>query len=189
MKVITALLATTLLASAPAIAAEDGGFYVGAGAGSFGVDVSDVEEGIAFNDDDTSFKLFGGYNFNKYFGVELEYLDGGTASESYDLGEGATLDIDIDTSGFNASIVGMIPIGERFNLFAKLGMIFWDVDYSADFDGVIFDESDSGEDLSWGLGAGFDFTERFGARIEYQEFDVHDADSVDLISASVTWSF
>lgn len=191
MKFIIATLATGLLAVTPAMAAEDGGFYVGAGAGSFGIDYNEVDNGdvFTFSGDDTAFKLFGGYNFNKYLGAEVEYLDGGTIDETYDLGEGFTLGVDIDVTGFNLSIVGVAPIGERFSLFAKVGMVFWDVDFIEDFDGDVTVYNDSGEDLSWGLGAGFNFTDQFGARIEYQSFDVHDLDTVDLISASVTWSF
>lgn len=189
MKLLIAALVTGLLVITPALAAEDGGFYIGAGVGSFGVGFDEAEEDVSFDDDDTAFKLFGGYGFNKHFGVELEYIDGGSLSESYDLGAGYMLDIDVDVAGFNASVMGIVPIGERLKLFAKLGMIFWDVDYAAVFDGEVFSESDSGEDVSWGLGASFDFTERLGARVEYQEFDVHDADSTDLISASVIIRF
>ncbi len=191
MKICTALLAAALLASPLAMAAEDGGFYVGAGMGSFGIDYRETENSVdfTFKGDDTAFKLFGGYNFNRYIGTELEYFDGGTIDQSYDLGKGTTLDVDIDVTGFNLSVVGVAPIGERFTVFAKLGMVFWDVDFTEDYSGAITVYNDSGEDLSWGLGAGFDFTEQFGARVEYQAFEVHDLDTVDLISASVTWRF
>ena len=88
-------------------------------------------------------------------------------------------------SGFNASLRGALPVGEQFSLFAKVGMMFWDVDVdSAELSG-----SDSGEDFSWGIGAGFDFTETLGATVEYQGFEVEDTDTVDLISASLVWKF
>ena len=43
MKLILAAVATTLLAAAPAMAADDGGFYVGAGLGIFSVDGTGFE--------------------------------------------------------------------------------------------------------------------------------------------------
>ncbi len=171
MKFIFATMAAAILAASPALAADDGGFYVGAGVGSFGVDVG------GFNGSDTGFKVFGGYGFNQYFGVDVEYLDGGTVEDS---------SVKIDVSGFNASVTGTLPIAEQFQVFAKLGMLFWDADFHAPGLGS---DSDSGEDFSWGVGAGYDFTDNFGARIEYQGFEIQDTDTVDLISASVVWKF
>lgn len=170
MKFIFAVLATAVLAASPAIAADGGGFYLGAGVGSFGVDVD------SFSGSDTGFKLLGGYGFNDYFGLELEYLDGGTLEDG-----GAKIDV----TGFNASVMGSWPVTEQFDVFAKLGMLFWDADFHVPGDSG----SDSGEDFSWGIGAGFDFTDNFGARIEYQGFEIQDTDTADLISASVVWKF
>jgi OmpA-OmpF porin, OOP family len=168
-KFILAAVAGSFLA-APAMAADDGGFYVGAGVGSMGVDIG------PFSDDDIGYKVFGGWMFNPYIGAELEYLDGGSAED---------FDIKIETSGFNASLRAAYPVSEQFDLFAKVGMLFWDVDVDT-FDG---DGSDSGEDFSWGVGAGFDFTDNLGVTVEYQGFEIEDTDTVDLISAGLVWKF
>jgi OOP family OmpA-OmpF porin len=168
MRLIYAFVASALLASAPAFAADDSGFYVGAGVGDFGVEIG------AFDDSDIGFKVFGGYQFMKYLGAELEYIDGGTAED---------FGLKVDVSGFNLSAMGILPVGEKFNVFAKLGMIFWDADLSGAARG-----SDSGEDFSWGVGAGYDFTDQFGARLEYQGFEIEDADG-DMISLSASWKF
>lgn len=168
MRFIFALIAASAFAISPAVA-EDGGFYVGAGVGDFGIDLGPVDGS------DTGFKLFGGYLFNKNFGVELEYLDGGTA----DFGP-----VGIDVSGFNLSGIGILPVGEKFNLFAKLGMLFWDASLSGKGGG-----DDSGEDFSWGIGAGYSFTDQFGMRLEYQGFEIEDTDTVDLLSVGASWKF
>lgn len=170
MKFIFAMLATAVLAASPAMAADDGGFYVGAGVGSFSLDVGD------FDDSDTGFKVLGGYGFNKYFGLELEYIDGGTIEDS---------GVEVDVSGFVASLMGSYPVTEQFDVFAKVGMLFWDVDF--DFFGD--SGSESGEDFAWGVGAGYDFTDNFGARLEYQAFNLEDDIDGDMISASVVWKF
>ena len=169
-KFIFAAVASLVLA-APAMAADDGGVYVGAGVGSFGVDIG------GFGGDDVGFKVFGGWMFNPYIGAEIEYIDGGTAEDG-----GA----EIDTSGFNASLRGAYPVSEQFSVFAKVGMLFWDADVDL---GEFGSGSDDGEDVSWGIGAGFDFADNLGMTVEYQGFEIEDTDTVDMISASVVWKF
>jgi opacity protein-like surface antigen len=166
MKFIFALIAASVFAVSPAMA-QDSGFYVGAGIGDFGI------EDNGFDGSDTGFKVFGGYRFIKYLAAEVEYLDGGTVEDG---------GLEIDVSGFNLSGVGILPVGEKFSLFAKLGMIFWDADSNGFGD-------DSGEDFSWGIGAGYSFTEQFGMQLEYQGFEIEDADTVDMISLGASWKF
>lgn len=168
MRFIFALVAASALAMSPAMA-QDTGFYVGAGIGDFGVDVG------TFDGSDTGFKAFGGYQFIKYLAAEVEYLDGGTVEDR---------GFEIDVSGFNLSGMGILPVGEKFSLFAKLGMIFWDADL-----GGVERGSDSGEDFSWGVGGGYDFTDQFGMRLEYQGFEIEDTDTVDMISLGASWKF
>lgn len=194
MRFIFAFVASALLASAPAFAADDAGFYVGAGIGDGSVTV-DIDEASDFDGSDTAFKVFGGYKFMKYVGVELEYVDGGDAEDQWrESFEGVTeeLKVTIGFSGFNASAVGFLPIGEKFSVFGKLGFMMWDADLRArySFDGFSDSESDSesGTDFSWGVGAGFDFTDNLGVRVEYQAFEIEDADA-DLFSGSVVWMF
>jgi OOP family OmpA-OmpF porin len=199
MRFIFALLAMAAFAVSPAMAADDGGFYVGAGFGGFEVDIDDFEEGADFKGDDTAFKLFGGWKFNKYIGGELEYIDGGTVEEKYSDGVD-TLKVGIDVSGFNVSLLGAFPIGDQFDVFAKLGMFMWDGDFQAKISGPLCDElqefgescteraTDDGSDFSWGVGANWYFMENFGARLEYQIFEIEDADA-DSWSLSVLWMF
>ena len=90
-KVLLAAMAGALFAATPAFAADDGGFYVGASIGQFGVDES------GFSESDTSFKLFGGWMYNQFIGGDLEYIDGGTVRDG---------DFGIDSTGINVSIKG-----------------------------------------------------------------------------------
>jgi opacity protein-like surface antigen len=199
MRFIFALLAMAALAVSPAMAADDGGFYVGAGFGSLEIDIDDFEEGADFTGQDTAYKLFGGWKFNKYIGGELEWIDGGTAEEKYTTGVD-TLKAGIDVSGFNLSLLGAFPIGEQFDVFAKLGLFNWNADVDANISGPLCDElieigesckesaSDDGTDFSWGVGANWYFMENFGARAEYQSFEVDEA-TADSWFISVLWMF
>lgn len=121
--------------------------------------------------------MLGEYGFNEYLGLELEYLDGGTIEDS---------GLEIDTSGFVASVMGTYPVTGQFGVFAKIGMLFWDVDATIPGEGS---GSESGEDFAGGIGAGYDFTENLGARLEYQGFALEEDVDGDLISAAVVWKF
>ena len=111
-RLFVAAVAGTMFAATPVLAAGDGGPYVGAGVGSYGVDVG------AFSGDDTGYKVFAGWMFSPFIGGELEYIDGGSAEE---FGAG------LDMTGFNASLKAVYPI-DQFSLFAKAGLYMWDAD-------------------------------------------------------------
>lgn len=199
MRFIFAFVTGALLAASPAFAADDAGFYVGAGLGQSSVKV-DIVEGADFDASSTAFKLFGGYQFFKYLGVELEYIDAGDADDSWSYDSGTfteRLKATIGFSGFNTSAVGILPIGEKFNLFAKLGFIYWDADLKlqytyTDIKGSFSEserDSDSGTDFSWGIGGTFKITPNLGVRAEYQDFDIAEADRTDLWTISGVWMF
>ena len=213
MKRIALALAVALgLASMPTLAA-DPGFYVGAGIGQFSTEIDElslVEDGesesvpLGFDDDDTGFKVFAGYQFLTWLGAEIGYVDGGTASESYSDPDLGSLKLEADVSALTIAAVGTLPIGDMFELYGKLGMAFWEGDLAFTATGAICDElqaigescsasdSDDGEDFYYGIGAGINIGERFNVRIEYEVFEIDpqdvDADGT-FLSASAVYRF
>lgn len=184
--------------SAQAMAADEG-FYVGAGAGVFSVDAGEIDDGIDFDEDDTGFRGFGGWQFNKNFGVELGYIDGGSASATIgDIDvDGIEADVDVDVSGIDLFLTGTLPIGETFYAFAKAGMVSWDADLDATVreddgeGGVITTElsaSDSGEDPAYGAGFGMNLGDNAKVQVDYTLYDTGDVDS-DFLAASFLWKF
>jgi OmpA-OmpF porin, OOP family len=135
----------------------------------------------------TAFRIFGGWQFNENFGLEAGYVDGGSASETFNI-EGTDVDVDIDVTGIDLMLRGVLPMGESFFAFAQAGVIFWDADFKASALGVSESDSDSGEDLIYGAGIGFNFSENAGVRAEYMMYDISDTD-VDSILASIFWRF
>jgi opacity protein-like surface antigen len=116
--------------------------------------------------------------FNQFIGGDLEYIDGGTVRDG---------DFGIDSTGFNVSVKGNWPVTEQFDVFGKVGYYFWDADI--DVTGNSGQESnESGSDVSWGIGAGWNFTENLGLVAEYQWFTVEEADST-LWSGGIIWKF
>lgn len=209
MKRIALALAVALgLVSVPTLAA-DPGFYVGAGVGEFNVEIDSVSLGdetasLDFDDGDTGFKVFGGYQFLPWLGAELGYVDGGTASESYSDQDLGSAELEVDVTAITIAAVGTLPIGDMFELYGKLGMALWEGDLTATVTGTLCDElqaigescsdsaSDDGEDFYYGVGAGINIGERFNVRIEYEIFEIDpqdvDADA-NFLSASAVYRF
>jgi len=195
-KTLVAAVATTLLAASPAFAADDTGFYVGAGVGNFAANSDLIYNGKDWDGSDFGYKVFGGYQFMKWLAAEAEYVDGGEPDDNFNSPAfpDDRLKASVGITGFVGSAVGIWPIGESFNLFGKLGFIYWDADGSAkirDAAGTIVKTSvgEDGTDFAWGVGGTWNFTETFGVRAEYQGFELSNFDSVDFASASIIWRF
>ena len=164
---------------APAAWAGTGLVGLSAGQTSLDDDLSGVDYGS-----DTGWKLFGGYDFIKYFGVEGGYTDMGTMSSSY-----AGIDVNADISGFGLYARGMVPIGSNFEFFGKLGYVMWDADMTVEGMGMQASASDSGNDLAFGAGAAWHFNERYGVRLEYEVFDIEDTSSAAFTSVGFSFAF
>lgn len=168
--VLAAILASSI--SLPVIAA-DTGFYVGGSVGrsDYGVGPGDLGMTSGTVDDtDTAYKVFGGYNFTRNFGVEAAYVDLGDLTFSGNVGA-TPVSGSADVEGFNISAVLTAPINERFSVFGKLGAFVWDGDFSANSTAVSWSGSDSGTDFSAGLGASYSFNKNLSLRAEYEYFD------------------
>jgi OOP family OmpA-OmpF porin len=167
------------LAAAPAFAV-DNGIYLGASVGQSGVEVDESFEGenFSFDADSTGFKVIAGWRFLDWLAVEGNYVDLGSGDDTI---AGTKVEADID--GLSVSAVGFLPVGP-VDLFARVGAINWDAKISALGESV----SDDGTDLTYGVGAQFRVWS-LSIRAEYEQFDVDAADTVDMISLGVTWTF
>ena len=151
-----------------AIAGADSGFYIGGGAGDASV------SSAGFDESDTAFKAFGGYNIGFIplvdFAVEASYVDFGSP------GNAASGNVDI--TGLNAFGLAGLSFGP-FGIFAKAGAINWDSDTIAG--------SDSGTDPAYGIGVRFAIAS-FAVRAEYEVFDL-DAVDLEMVSVSAVFTF
>jgi len=160
-------------------AALAGPFYAGASVVDSKVKIED--SGFDFDSSDTSYKIYAGFQFFKFFGVEGSYLDFGSLDDS----SGGT-DVTVSATGWDAFAVGIIPFGKHFQIFGKLGLVAWDSDTKASGFGS---DSDSGTDTAYGAGLEFIFGKHFGVRGEYERYDIKDTDKVETYSIGADFRF
>lgn len=179
-----------LLALAGPVAAQDRGLYLG---GSFGqaeyADTCDnVTTATACRDHDESWRLFGGYRFNRTVAVELGFADLGNVTAVTPTGVR-----DVETRSWDLAAVLSIPIVNRLSAFGKLGA------YRARTSAKLISgtatpqagESNSG--FTYGAGLGFDLGP-LGLRAEWQRYDnagggTTGEDTIDLFSLGALFRF
>jgi OmpA-OmpF porin, OOP family len=118
-----AIALAMITTAAHSAGAEDyRGFYVGIGAGISGFD---LEDPAAPSVDDSLrggvLKLFSGYQFNRFLGVESGFSRTGNFNETRTV-SGASVKQSAKSRAFYTAVTGRIPIGETFALTGKLGV-------------------------------------------------------------------
>lgn len=162
-----AVLGLAMLGTA-ANAAGGEGFYAGAGVGKASVKIDDIGFGLQFDTTDTAFKIYGGYMFNEYFGLDAGFFDVGDQTE--DFGFAA---ITVDMTGLSISLLGNLPLGENFALFGKVGV----TSTTGDVESQGFESEEASEDsISYGFGAALSFGLPFELRAEYEVVEIDDVD-------------
>lgn len=182
MHITKKLLTVAVLSLFLPVAAQaaDRGFYLGGKIGA----ASHEDEFL--DEDDTSWGLYGGYQFNPYFALEGEYTDFGNPEGSLtppSLGTGS-----VEPESIGIAAVGFLPIGEQFKLLGKAGFHSFDLNPNRgrDLEDVIGD--DSSTDPYYGVGGQYDFNSNWSLRAEYTRFEFGDADN-DEISLGLQYTF
>lgn len=188
------LLAAAVLSLGALLAASQAsaqGFYIG---GSIGQ--SDADDGNAIPDlitsgtvdgSDTGFKFFGGFQFNQNLGLELAYVDLGEATYSGNFLGAPVTGGSVETTGFNVSAVGTVPVNPSFSLFGKVGFFMWEAKARDITAGAPFSGSEDDVDLSFGFGAAYHLNKNFSVRAEWEQFEA--VDSISLLSIGVAYKF
>lgn len=195
---LAALLSAVMLGSTSAHADRNSGFYVGGGVGqSRYLDLSaicqNVAPGAVTTCDNKGFawKGFGGYQFIRYFGVELGYYDFGKGTMKTTGGG----NVDFKARGPYAGAVVTVPVFEHISLLARAGAIRWSTKLNPDATAGFTGQSDNGINGAYGLGIEYMFNEAFGVRAEWERFaNIGDNAStgqtnIDLYSVSALFRF
>ena len=123
-----------------------------------------------------------GYRFNRYLAAELAYTDYGEVDirEHYVVGPidspffpfFPAFEIDVDlasrVAGPSLSVLGILPVADGFDLFARAGILFADQNVSR----VPFGGATNAEELlTWGAGMDVEITGRWSVRFAYENVE------------------
>ncbi len=139
------------------------GGYIGLNAGQ-----SNFRQGcgtglFSCGDKDDVYSLYGGSMFNNNFGLEVGYIDFGSIGR----GGGST-----EARGLNLSLVGRVPVAERFSLFGKLGTTYGSTKISSRAGSGITAGDEDGFGLAVGAGVSFDITQNWSAVLQWERHNL-----------------
>ncbi|HEX7221435.1 MAG TPA: outer membrane beta-barrel protein [Burkholderiales bacterium] len=188
MTIGRAMIAAALVLAASQASAQA---YLGGSVGQSDIDeqiTTGLITGGSVDGKDNAFKIFGGYMFNRHFGIEGAYVDLGEVSYSGNFFGTPVTGGRVEVTGINISALGALPVNEQFSVFGKIGLFLWDAEANDTTGGAAFSAKEDGTDLSFGVGVGYHFTRNLGIRAEWEMFDTNDADA-SLLSVGVLWRF
>lgn len=202
------LLALAVIAS-PFAVADDSGWYIGANVGRSAAKIDDTRitssllgsgfstTSISNDDRDTGFKIFGGYQFNRFFALEGGYFDLGKFGFTATTVPAGTLNGNIKLTGGNLDAVGILPITKMFSAFARVGVTYAEAKDSFAGTGLVnvTNPSPSKSDANYkaGLGLQYAFNDSLGMRLEAERYRINDAvgnrGDIDLFSVGLVYRF
>ncbi|MGH8669669.1 MAG: porin family protein [Burkholderiales bacterium] len=167
--IVAMLGAAAMAVSAGAMAQQaDTGLYLGASIGQADLEI----------DKDTAWKIFGGYQLNRTFAVELGYTNLGEASETV-LGVPATA----EATAWEVIGVAKFPVANQFSVYGLAGIAMVEAEGRAG--GITV--SDDSTELTFGVGAQYDVSRNLGVRAQWQRYGADE--DIDVISLGVVWKF
>jgi OOP family OmpA-OmpF porin len=152
---------------------------------------------------DPGYKVFAGYRFNRHFAVEGGYAGLGEfqATTQVTSPTAGTLNADIRVIGLFFDAVGLLPVGERFAAFGKVGVLLSETRTTRSTFGTVTpapglnaNASTDRPNLSYGLGVQYDAGKNVTLRVVWERYiDVGDANTgefnIDLYSGGLLFRF
>ena len=208
ISILISFASLAVIASSTAFA-DDFSWYGGANIGrsSVTIDNARITSGlansglnttsIANRDRDTAYKIYGGYQFNKYIGLEGGYFDLGKFGFTANTLPLGTLNGNIGLRGFNLDAVGTLPLSERFSALGRIGINNAQARDSFTGTGAVnvANPNPSKRDTNYKLGVGvqYAFNDALAMRAEMERYRINDAignkGHVDVFSVGLVYSF
>ncbi|HSX59791.1 MAG TPA: outer membrane beta-barrel protein [Tahibacter sp.] len=222
------LCATLICAGAGAAHAGDTGFFVGGGIGQARYDDNLTDQirtayagdpGYAFvsgrmtDDTDQAWKLFGGYRFLPWLGVEFGWVDLGEVGSNYVLhsqvpatNADAVIDGLYNIAGPSATVFGELDFNDRTSGLLRVGLYNAQLDYDETGTGADgldhrFSNSADHTKLTYGLGLNVRVTPNWDVRLDWdrytnvgRRFDLTNDgngrfDHIDFVSMNLAYRF
>lgn len=129
-------------------------------------------------------KVYGGYQFNKYLGVE-----GGYANLNDMSGATGAVRYEMDTDAWTLGAVLSYPVTEKVSVMGKVGAAYMLTDmWAKNGAAVSVTTGDDGFEPNYGVGVSYAVFDNLNVRAEWERFDRNDYD-IDLITAGVALKF
>ena len=126
---------------------------------------------------DTAYKLFGGYQFNRNIGVEFGYFNLGKFTYSTSV-PGGTLNGRYENEGVNLDLVGTMPLSEKWSALARVGAQYSNTRDAFSGPGLTAnasnDNSQRDTNVKVGLGLQYELTPSVFVRAEAERFRIKD---------------
>jgi OmpA-OmpF porin, OOP family len=189
--------------------ADDSGWYLGANVGESKAKIDDtrivnglLDEGfdttaITDHDGHVGFKLFGGYQINRYLALESGYFNLGTFGYTADTLPAGSLRGEAKFQGANFDLVGILPLTDSFAAFARVGYNYaYTKDRFTSSGAVIVpdpERSAHGGHYKFGFGLQYALSSSWGVRAEAERYRVGDAlgnpGDIDMFTLGVVYRF
>lgn len=203
------LVALAMLGGSSTWADADTPWYLGASSGPNRSRIDDARISQSLNssglansslidqDRDHGYKVFGGYQFNRFLALEGSYFDLGTFAFTASTTPPGTLAGDIRLRGLGLDAVVSAPLTDRFSLFAKVGANYTETRdrFNASGAVTVLDSTPGMAELNpkIGLGMQYALTDSLSVRAELERFRVNDAvggrGDVDHLSIGLVYSW
>jgi len=208
MKLVLAIAAFAFAAQS-AIAQDAKKFYVFGQVGSANVSIDKSGDDTALiqagavglsssvNQSASAIMLGAGFKFMPQASVEIGYFKSSDFTYKASFAQGTATD-KFSGSGFGANLVGYLPLGEKVDVYGKIGVWNFSVDETATISAAGFaqmSQSSSNTTPMIGVGVEFKVTPEFGIRAEYDHFNTIGDDktigssSLNYFSAGLAFSF
>jgi OmpA-OmpF porin, OOP family len=201
----------TLAALSGSALAQDSDWYVGGSIGRSAATIDDARirsgllgqglstTSISENEHDRGYKLFGGYQLNRYFGIEGGYFDLGRFGYTATTVPAGTLNGNIRSRGLNLDLVGTLPIVDRLSVLGRIGVTSiqsrdaFGASGAARVPYANANPSERSANVKVGIGLAYDITDALSIRGEAERYRLRDAvgnrGNVDLFSVGLVYRF
>jgi OOP family OmpA-OmpF porin len=191
-------------------AGDETGWYGGANIGQSRAHIDDnritqnllgagaTATSINNDDQETAYKIFGGYQFNRYFALESGYFNLGNFGFKATTVPSGTLQGGMKLQGIDIiDAVGIYPFTKKLSAFGRIGVNYAEAKDSFSGTGAVtvLDAHPNGWDTNYkaGFGLQYAFTSSFGIRTEFERYRINDVvghrGDVDLLSVGLVYRF
>ncbi len=137
-----------------------------------------------------------GYRWNPYWEVQVGYTDlgevrtrlSGNAVDINDYLNSANLVHPRSGSGYELALLGRYPLDDKSYVFGRGGIFSVDSRYRADDQNTFASRRDDDRTTFFGVGYGYEFSERLGARLTLDRYSVED-ETIPVVALGVIYKF